>query len=208
MALNATVFVVDDGSQGGEAVGALARSLGWDVAVYASAEAFLRALPSWGEGPGCLVAPLRNAARNGADPHDEVQRCCAAISVVLLAERPATDSVVRAMRAGALTVLDKPWDNGALELAIREGLALDAQRRRERGRQLELHERMATLTGKEHEVLRLIVAGKPNKTMASQLGASLRTVENRRRSVFAKLGVRSVTELVAAVLAAENGSVD
>jgi FixJ family two-component response regulator len=109
------------------------------------------------------------------------------------------------MKAGAVTVVEKPWDDGQVERAVREGLALDARRRSQRRENDEFHARLAALTDKEREVLRMMVDGKANKTMATLLGASLRTVENRRRSIFTKLDVRSVAELVAAVLKAENG---
>jgi FixJ family two-component response regulator len=202
MADSPHVFVIDDGAQGGEAVRPLARSLGVNAVVYESARAFLEAYQG---APGCLVAPLSAGERHGsgANLQDELSRRGAHLPVVLFAARPAVAAVVGAMRAGAVTVLDIPWDNVLLEQALREALALDVQRRRRRAQQDEIRRRLATLNAKERQVLDSVVAGKANKAIASQLGASLRTVENRRRIVFTKLGVRSVAELVATVIAAE-----
>jgi FixJ family two-component response regulator len=116
--------------------------------------------------------------------------------------------VVANLGSGAVTVLDKPPAADDLRQAIGEALAVDAERRARRDKLGDLRRRLATLSDKERFVLEMIVAGRPNKAMANQLGSSLRTVENRRREVFMKLGVRSVAELVTLKLKAEAAGAD
>jgi two-component system response regulator DctR len=156
--------------------------------------------------PGCAVVNLGREPCADINAPPELEARGWALPVIYVAECAATDAVVRAMKSGAITVLDKPCENSRLVDALHEALAADARRRCQRQRQIEFHERLASLSAKEEEVLRLILAGRANKEMAGQLGASLRTVENRRRSVFAKMGAKSVAELVALVLAGENGT--
>jgi len=174
--------------------------MGLGFMAYESVGAFLQQCR---DKPGCLVADLPMTAEGGAELQDQLRRRGISAPVIFLAQKPPIHLVVQAIKAGAVTVVAKPWDNGQVELAIREGLALDAQRRAARRRRDEFQARLAGLTEKEREVLRMMMAGKANKTMATELGASLRTVENRRRSVFTKLDVHSVAELVAAVLQAD-----
>jgi len=97
-------------------------------------------------------------------------------------------------------MLDKPYREDDLWGAIREGLSIDEQRRKEKQQHAEVTTRMASLNEKERRVLDLIVAGEPNKVMASKLDVSLRTIENRRRTVFSKLQAQTVAELVSMVL--------
>ena len=97
-------------------------------------------------------------------------------------------------------MLDKPYSEDDLWSAIREGLTLDEQRRNEKLDRAEITARLESLNEKEKQVLELIVAGQPNKAMANKLDVSLRTIENRRRTVFSKLGTQTVAELVALVL--------
>jgi two-component system response regulator DctR len=114
--------------------------------------------------------------------------------------KPETQLIVQAMRNGAVAVLDKPCAQDALWNALETALAVDAERRYRRGRQASMNERLGSLTDQEREVMWQIVDGSPNKITARRLGVSVRTIENRRRSIFAKLGIRSVAELVTAVM--------
>jgi FixJ family two-component response regulator len=202
MAKIATLFVVDDDASSRDALCSLAGTMGLGAAAYDSIDAFRN---SGRDEPGCLVVDLHLARHAAEWPHG-VRRWSQGLPVIFLAHRPVTSLVVQAMQAGALTVVDKPCVNGEFEQAVLEGLARDAARRAEKRDDDEFRTRLASLTEKEREVLRMLVAGKANKAMATQLGASLRTVENRRRSIFTKLGAQSVAELVAAVLKAESDS--
>jgi two-component system response regulator FixJ len=194
---DSVVFVVDDDAQSREAVCALVRSMQLRAEPLASAEAFL---DHYRGQSGCVVADLRMHGLSGIEMQEELRRRGVAIPVIVVTGHAHTAAVVRAMRNGAITVLDKPFDEEELWQAIRIGLAQDSERRRRHDETADVRGRLANLTDKERDVLRMIVAGRPNKAMANALGASLRTVENRRREVFSKLGVRSVAELVALTL--------
>lgn len=189
MSSDPIVFVVDEDAPGREAVCTLVHA--WGVRAVPLASAKELQTHYRGE-PGCLVAVLSNGGIEAGD-----------LPYVALANRATTADIVRAMRSGAVTVLDKPPAEQELRQAIGEALAVDAERRRRRDEQAEVHQRLASLSEKERLVLEMIVAGRPNKAMANQLGASLRTIENRRREVFTKLKVRSVAELVTLTLRAQ-----
>jgi FixJ family two-component response regulator len=99
------------------------------------------------------------------------------------------------MQSGAVTLLDKPYADDDLWVAIRQALAADAARRDNQARRRELRGRMHALTPSERQVLDLLTAGNPNKQIAKELHVSLRTVENRRREILKKTGAASLAEL-------------
>jgi FixJ family two-component response regulator len=177
---DSVVFVVDDDAPSRDAVCALVRSMQLRAEPLASAEEFLERYRSQ---PGCIVADLRMHGLSGVELQEELRRRGIAIPVIVVTGHAHTAAVVRAMRNGAVTVLDKPFDEEELWQAIRLGLAQDGERRRRRDETAEVRQRLSNLTDKERDVLQMIVAGRPNKAMANALGASLRTVENRRREV-------------------------
>lgn len=193
MSNDAIVFVVDDDERFRERTIALLRAPDARVEGAATAAEFLA---QYQDEPGCVVAPLDAATPDGVLLLDELRARNAPTPLVLVADRATTAAVVRAMQHGAVTVLDRQSVESELPAAVEAALTLDAKRRTRRDELAKIRERFATLSEKERDVLRLIVAGRPNKAMANALNASLRTIENRRREVFAKLGVRSVAELV------------
>jgi FixJ family two-component response regulator len=194
------LFVVDDDAASRDDVLALASEMGLGAAAFESIDAFQKGCP---DEPGCVIADLHLAASNSVDWQNVVRGWTMRLPVIFLACKPATSLVVQAMKAGALSVVDKPCSNGEVEQAVRQGLAIAEGRWTERQKNADFQSRLATLSENERVVLDMIVAGKANKTMAAQLGASLRTVENRRRSIFTKLGMHTVAELVTAVLRAD-----
>jgi two-component system response regulator FixJ len=203
MSVDPVVFVVDEDSSSRESVCRMLRSLG----VRAAAPTTLDdCLEGYRDQPSCLIANLATRTASGVDVQEELRRRGTPIPLVALVRQPKASEVVRALRGGAVTVLDAPVDADELRTAVQEGLALDAERRRRREELAVVRQRLASLSDKERDVLRMIVAGRPNKAMANHLGASLRTIENRRREVFSKLKVRSVAELVTLALRAEDGA--
>jgi two-component system, LuxR family, response regulator FixJ len=194
MPLEPTVFVVDDDRSARNSVCALVRSLGLTAQTFSSAEEFLEGFAP-GQ-TGCLVTDVRMTGMSGLELQDELKERGIELPVILLTAYPRTSSTVRAMKAGAVTLLEKPYNDDELWDAIRNGLAQDAARRVESERYTEIQDRAAQLTPAERTVMNMIVQGKPNKFVATQLKLSVRTVENRRREVFTKMGVNSVAELV------------
>ena len=200
MTSQAMIYVVDDDDQSRKAVLTLVQPLGIPAESYASAEEFLEAYD--GRRPACLVTDVRMLGMSGLELQEQLNKLRISISVVVLTAFATTPTTVRAMRNGALTLLEKPCNDDELWEAIRVGLAAD-----ERNWQLEssrgaLLDRLHTLTPKEREVLEYIVAGDANKVVARKLDVSVRTVENHRQKLFQKMQADSLAELVRMALAA------
>jgi two-component system, LuxR family, response regulator FixJ len=194
MAFEPVVFVVDDDQQARKSVGALVRSLGLPAEEFSSAEDFLaRYTPG---APGCLVTDIRMTGMSGLDLQDRLAERGIRLPVIVLTAYPRTRTTVRAIQAGAVTLLEKPYDEDELWDAIRNALAQEAASRAEAQRRAEIRARAASLTPAEQTVMNLIIQGKPNKLIAKELDLSVRTVESRRHDVFAKMKVESVAELV------------
>jgi two-component system, LuxR family, response regulator FixJ len=201
MPFEPVVYVVDDDSKACKSVCALVRSLGLSAEGFSSAEDFL-ARHSRGR-PGCLVTDIRMTGMSGLDLQDRLAEQGIRLPVIVLTAYPRTRSTVRAMKAGAVTLLEKPYDEEELWDAIRKALAQEAAGRAEVEHREEIRRRAASLTPAERTVMELIVQGKPNKLIAKRLELSIRTVESRRHDVFAKMKVESVAELVRLAIAGE-----
>lgn len=195
------VFVVDDDEQARTSVCALVQSMGLRAEAFSSGEEFLDAYDE--SGPGCLVVDVRMLGMSGLELQEELNRRHALLPVIVLTAYARTPMTVRAIKAGAVTLIDKPYAEDDLWDAIRRGLAQDAARRSEHERRQEIRDRAGRLTPAERRVMKMIVRGKPNKAIAGQLGVSVRTVENRRREVFKKMHAESVAELVRLVIEAD-----
>jgi len=196
-----TVFVVDDDQQARKSVCALVRSMGVPAEAFAPAEEFLE---GYAEGfPGCLVTDVRMFGMSGLELQEELKRRNVMLPVIVLTAYARTPITVRAIKSGAVTLLEKPYADDDLWDAIRRALAEDASGRADHDRRREIRDRIAELTGAERKVMDMMVKGKPNKVIAARLDVSIRTVENRRREVFAKMKADSVAELVRMVIDAD-----
>jgi two-component system, LuxR family, response regulator FixJ len=194
MEFEPVVFVVDDDEKARKSVCALVSSLGLKTEAFSSAEEFLaREVPTC---PGCIVTDIRMIGMSGLDLQDRLNELGVRLPVIVLTAYPRTRSTVRAMKSGAVTLLEKPYDEEELWDAIRRALAQEAAGRAEAHRRRDIQARAALLTPAERHVMDLMVQGKPNKVIAKQLDLSIRTVEGRRHEVFAKMKVQSVAELV------------
>jgi two-component system response regulator DctR len=191
------MHVVDDDMQSLDLTCSMIRGLQLECKGFASAEELLEV---YADRSGCILANDRLPGMGGLELQAELQRRAFIVPLILMTAKPETQLIVQAMRNGAVAVLDKPCAQDALWNALETALAVDAERRYRRGRQASMNERLGSLTDQEREVMWQIVDGSPNKITARRLGVSVRTIENRRRSIFAKLGIRSVAELVTAVM--------
>jgi FixJ family two-component response regulator len=196
------VYVVDDDVQALRAVTTLVEAMGLPTFGYNSAEEFLTAYD--GRRPACLVTDVRMLGMSGLELQEELARRGVNISVVVLTGFATTAGTVRAMRNGALTLLEKPCRDDELWEAIRNGLAADREAVVEEQAREETRRRFESLTPKEREVLTLISAGDANKIVARKMNVSLRTVELHRQSVFTKMGADSLAELVRMVVSLES----
>ena len=193
-ASEATVFLVDDDPSVLKGLERLLRAAGFAVRGFTSPEAFLEQHDS--AVPGCAVLDLAMNGLSGL----ELQRGLAARGgdrpVIFLTGRGDIAASVRAMKAGATDFLTKPVATEDLVAAVRLGIEKDRQARAARAGLEAIERRLATLTPREHEVLRLVVAGRLNKQIAADLGTAEKTVKVHRGRMMAKMGIRSVAELV------------
>jgi two-component system response regulator FixJ len=197
------IFVVDDDDQARKAVMALIGVMGVETLGFASAEEFLAQYD--GRRPACLVTDVRMLGMSGLELQEELRRRGATIPVIVLTAFASTPGAVRAMKNGAVTMLEKPCRDDELWEAVRDGLAADRQALAADVTRDDVRRRLASLSAKERDVLRYITAGDANKVVARKMGVSVRTVEIHRRGVFQKMGADSLAELVRMVVAVENG---
>jgi FixJ family two-component response regulator len=201
MTATQTVYVVDDARQARDSVCALVRSMGIEAQAFATAEALLESLPA--DARGCVVTDVRmDGGMSGDELQAKLNERQIALPIIVLTAYAKTPLTVKVMKAGALTLLEKPYREDELWDAIRQALVLDASQHNEVARRQEIQRSFDQLSPQEVEVLRGIMAGKPNKQIAKQLDVSLRTIESRRHAIFEKFQVKSVAELVRAVLEA------
>jgi FixJ family two-component response regulator len=196
-----TVFVVDDDVGSRRTIEAMAAAMGVASASYASAEEFLQSFDA--RQPGCLVTDLRMPGMSGLELQEKLNEMQIRIPVMLMTAYADVPVTVQAMEQGAIMVLEKPCFDTQLWEALSKALEVDARRREEENARREAQDRLRELTAAERQVLDMVVEGLPNKTIAKRVDVSVRTVENRRQSIFRKLGVTSVASLVQAVLLAE-----
>lgn len=192
-----TVFVVDDDHHARESVCALARSMGVQVRNFESAESFLE---QYDDSPGCLVTDYRMRGMNGLELQESLIQQGNPLPMIIVTAFARTSLTVQAIKNGAITLLDKPYDDDNLWQAIRAALQQDEERRQMSEEDRQTRCRLESLNDKELPVLELMMQGESNKSMAEKLSVSLRTIENRRRKIFSKLGVETIAELVALVL--------
>ena len=190
----AKVYVVDDDQQACKAVLTLVRTMGLEAVGYDSAEAFLAAYD--GHRPACLVTDVRMLGMSGLELQEHLNKLGISLSVVVLTAFANTTTTVRAMRNGALTLMEKPCDDDLLWEAVRAGLAADQENWEAQQRTSDIQQRVDKLTPKEHEVLLRIIAGDANKVIASRMDVSVRTIENHRQRIFHKMQAESLAELV------------
>src|SRR5262245_53438967 len=173
---------------------ALVGAMGIETRGYESAEDFLAAYD--GHRPACLVTDVRMLGMSGLELQERLNQMGVTMSVVVLTAFASTSTTVRAMRNGAVTLMEKPCGDDELWDAIRTGLANDLQNHELEQRRESILEKLDSLTPKERQVLEFIVAGDANKVVARKLDVSIRTVENHRHKIFHKMGADSLAELV------------
>jgi RNA polymerase sigma factor (sigma-70 family) len=188
------VFVVDDDPSVRSSLEFLISTVGLQVDSFDSAEAFLRRKPP--EGPSCLVLDVRLRGLSGLDFQRELSSRNIRIPIVVITGHGDIPMCARAMKAGAVEFLTKPFRDQDLLDAIRIGLERDqAMRDHDKGL-TELQQRFESLTPREREVISMVALGMLNKQIAGQLGTSENTVKVHRSRAMEKMHAPSVAELV------------
>jgi two-component system response regulator FixJ len=193
MTTEATVHVVDDDEAIRDSLAILLGAAGFSVATYPSAEAFLITAP---QGPGCLVIDVRMPGMGGLELQEELIRRGRRIPVIVVTGHADVPLAVKAMKAGAVDFVEKPFDEQTIVSSIRRAFDKGIEVAREEAEGSQIGRRLAQLTPREREVLDALVAGKPNKIIAYELSISPRTVEIHRARVMEKMAARTLSDLV------------
>ena len=188
------VFVVDDDASVRDAVKKLLASVGLQVETFGSAREFLsRKRP---ETPACLVLDVRLPDLGGLEFQRALAEADVHIPIIFITGHADVPMTVRAMKAGAVEFLTKPFRGQELLAAIQEAIAKDRVAWSERAQTKELRASYDSLTVREKEVLRLVVSGLLNKQIGSELGTSELTIKTHRGHVMEKMGAQSLADLV------------
>ena len=194
------VHIIDDDEAVRHSLAFLLNTARLDVRIYESATAFLSALPS--VDAGCIITDVRMPEVSGVDLLRRLKELNVGMPVIVITGHGDVQLAVEAMKIGATDFIEKPFDDEVLLAAVKSALGRwekGAQQESERGKLLD---KLTTLSTREREVLEGLVAGKPNKIIAFDLGISPRTVEIYRANVMTKMNAGSLSELVRMALLA------
>jgi two-component system, LuxR family, response regulator FixJ len=188
------VFVIDDDRSVRTSLATLLESDDYTVETFASAAEYLAKTPY--SGPACLVLDVRLPGLDGLALQRQLLEGGRTEQIVFITGYGDIPMGIQAMKRGAIDFLPKPFDDEALLKAVQQALARSAEHWQKRDEMAQIRARIATLTPREFEVFRLVIAGLLNKQIAAELGAALRTIKTHRGRVMHKMGVASVAELV------------
>lgn len=194
MAEQQTVFVIDDDQAVRESLHWLLESVGYRVCSYASAHEFLNVYD--GTSPGCLVLDVRIPGMSGLELQSYMLERDWCLPVIIVTGHGDVPMAVRAIKAGAIDFLQKPYNDQTLLDRIQLALELCLQRRHSHRELTQIQANFRQLTPREREVAAYVVAGKANKVIAIKLGLSPKTIEVHRANVMFKMHVNSLPELV------------
>ena len=195
----ATVFIVDDDAGIRQAMQLLFRSVNLPAESFASADEFLACVDT--TRPGCLVLDIRMPGLGGMELQERLVQRGSTLPIIFVTGHADVPMAVEAMQKGAFDFIQKPFRDQELLERVGAALAADEQQRADGFERAEVVAREQTLTNREREVMALVVAGKPNKIIAHELGTSQRTVEIHRARVMEKMGAQSLADLVRISLA-------
>jgi FixJ family two-component response regulator len=189
-----TVFIVDDDAHLRQLMRELVESIGVPVEAFSSAADFLRAYV--GDRPGCLVTDVRMPGMSGLDLQSTLAQRGLTLPVIVVTAHGDLSIGVRAMKAQAVTVLSKPFHSQDFIDSVQQALRIDEERRRQVDGHADVAARLASLSNREREILKLITDGLASKQIALRLELSEKTIESYRAQLMKKLNVNSLAKLV------------
>jgi FixJ family two-component response regulator/signal transduction histidine kinase len=189
-----SVFVIDDEPSMRQALERQLEGVGYRVQTYASAQGFLEQIPQ--ADVACIVSDIRMPGMSGLDLQASLARAGRELPMVFISGHGDIPTTVHAMKAGAVSLLSKPFTRSELLAAIADALARSRERARARAENAELQARCRLLTPREREVFALVAAGLLNKVIADRLGAAETTIKIHRGRVMEKMGAASLADLV------------
>ena len=193
-----TIFVVDDDEAMRDSLTWLLEGEGYQVACFDSADSFLTKRRD--DMRGCIVLDVRMPEMSGLELHEKLDSLGSKLPIIFVTGHGDVPMAVAALQRGACDFIEKPFHNEELLSRIERALELDQQIFTRRSRDDAISHRIKQLTQRENEVMKLVVKGKLNKQIADELDISMKTVEAHRARVMEKMGVRTLAELVKAVM--------
>jgi RNA polymerase sigma factor (sigma-70 family) len=190
---NPSVLVIDDDPEFRDSVARLLRTVGLHTRQFSSVSDFLKADPP--VGPTCLVLDVRMPGRSGLELQCDLATANSQVPIIFITAHADVRMTVRAMKGGAIEFLTKPFRDQDLLDAVEAGLARDRARRESDRALAALRERFDTLSAREREIMLHVVAGRPNKQIANDIGIAVSTVKVHRTHLMRKMKAHSLPEL-------------
>ena len=189
-----TIYVVDDDPSVRDSTELMLKSVGFNVETFGSAQDFLKA--NLQEDLGCLVLDVRMPGMSGLDLQEKLVSARTPLPVIFITGHGTVPMSVRAMKAGAVDFLQKPFEEQDLLDAINRAVARQRERKSKKDQAEELQRRLKALTPREYEVFSLLVTGMANKEIAYELGTTERTIKAHRARIMEKMNAGSLADLV------------
>ena len=202
---NRVVYLVDDDDAIRRSVGFALKTSGFEVRTYESGSELLKSAPDLK--PGCILLDIRMPGMDGLETQAALSAKGVTLPVIIMTGHGDVTLAVRAMKAGAVDFIEKPFQKAVLLGAIEQAFARLNHEVANRDQAKEAAVKLQALTPREREVLDGLAKGLPNKSIGYDLNISPRTVEIHRANLMTKLGVRSLSEALRIAFAAENGQV-
>jgi FixJ family two-component response regulator len=194
MSTGPLVFVIDDDDSVRKSLQRLLRASGYTTNAFASAEDFQRS--RWGPDPCCAIVDVKLPGLNGLELQQALTRGDEKLPIIFITGHGDIPMSVKAMKAGAVDFLPKPFSADELLGAVRHALEISVSDASDHAKLIELRSRYARLTPRERDVMEGVVAGKLNKQIAAELGSGEKAVKVHRARVMQKMQARSLADLV------------
>jgi two-component system response regulator FixJ len=195
------VHLVDDDAAIRRSVGFMLKTSGHHVQPYVSGAALLKSASALEQ--GCILLDIRMPGMDGLEVQQALQAAGVGLPVIIMTGHGDVGLAVKAMKAGAVDFVEKPFDKRVLLSSLEEGFRRLSRKEATHDRKKDAEVRLQALTPRERDVLNGLAQGLPNKTIAYDLGISPRTVEIHRANLMTKLEVRSLSEALRIAFAAE-----